>query len=179
MKRLLSISLAILLALGFTIVSPANELAMATPMEGSGTVTDPYQVSTPLQLQAISNDLSAHYILINDIDCTHDTQDPSGALYNGGLGFEPIGGGLGAWTDPFVGTFDGNNKKITGLYINRPTLDWNVGLFGYVDSGAVINDVILENVNISGGIRTGGLVSWGYSGDIINCGVTGNGVGCQ
>ena len=37
---------------------------------GSGTEEDPYQISTVEQLQEMNDDLSAHYILMNDIDAS-------------------------------------------------------------------------------------------------------------
>ena len=35
---------------------------------GDGTTINPYQISTPLHLEEVNNDLSANYILINNVD---------------------------------------------------------------------------------------------------------------
>ena len=91
------------------------------------------------QLQAMQYNLSAHYVLINDINCS-DTVN-----WNSGHGFKPVG----AYSNPFTGVFDGNNYTITGLYMNWPTQYRNVGLFGSL-SGAEIVNVGLENVDIRG-----------------------------
>lgn len=51
---------------------------------GSGTESDPYQVTNVCQLQEMKYDLDAHYIIIYDID-TSDTEN-----WSNGLGFESI-----------------------------------------------------------------------------------------
>ncbi|KGK97689.1 hypothetical protein LI82_07855 [Methanococcoides methylutens] len=125
------------------ISSPASA---ATFAGGDGTVADPYQISTVEQLQDMSTDLSANYILINDIDASVTSG------WNGNAGFTPIGD----LDNQFTGTFDGDGFVITGLYINRPTTD-DVGLFGYVDSVAVVKNIGLEDVSITGHYEVGGL----------------------
>ena len=65
---------------------------------GDGTKEDPWQIATVEQLQSISDNLDAHFILTADIDAS------STADWNDGLGFEPIGD-----MDPrFTGSLDGN-----------------------------------------------------------------------
>lgn len=54
----------------------------------------------------------------------------------------------------FEGIYDGNNKKIYGLYINDSTLDYG-GLFGY--SKGIIRNVILLNSKISNRYIAGGI----------------------
>ncbi|MEQ8533141.1 MAG: hypothetical protein RIB86_14905, partial [Imperialibacter sp.] len=80
-------------------------------------------------MNEIRNDLNAHYILLNDIDLTFDTSDPSGQFWNGGLGWEPIG----TVDDQFTGVIDGNGFSIIGLHINRPEGNF-VAFLGYVAS---------------------------------------------
>ena len=84
----------------------------------------------------MKNDLIAYYVLGNDIDATATSG------WNDGAGFESIG----TEASSFKGSFDGKGYKITNLYINRPGTDY-VGLFGYVGSGGVIENVGLENVD--------------------------------
>ena len=74
-------------------------------------------------------------------------------------------------SNPFKGTFDGNNANytISNLTVNSGNY---VGLFGYVYSGTVQN-VTLENVNITGSSLIGGIV--GYNeGTVSGCTVSGN-----
>jgi hypothetical protein len=102
-----------------------------------------------------------------------------------GKGWLPIGyWGSGAF---FNGAFDGQGHTISNMTINRPDNDNGVGLFGAIDpdsDGAAwdhdqVKNLALVDINIIGGISTGGLVgvilatgiAHGYS--INNCYVTG------
>ena len=71
----------------------------------------------------------------------------------------------------FKGTFDGNGHVIKNLKINNPSKSYQ-GLFGFTDN-ATIQNVGLENVNITGQDYVGGLVGSCYS-TFSNCYVTGN-----
>ena len=66
-------------------------------------------------------------------------------------GFYSIGYSTGR---SFMGTFDGNNKAIKNIYINRP--DMPVGLFGSTSNTSNIN-ITIKNLRISGNM-TGSLV---------------------
>jgi hypothetical protein len=76
-------------------------------VRGIGAKTDPIQIATCQQLQDISKNLSADYVLANDIDCS-DTKN-----WNSGAGFMPI--------NNFTGTVNGQNYSIDGITIHRPT----------------------------------------------------------
>ena len=68
-------------------------------------------------------------------------------------GWEPIGYS----GNPYLNTFEGNSRTITGLCINRPDTD-SVGLFGIAGEGAIIRNVFLEEVSVLGRNHVGGLV---------------------
>jgi hypothetical protein len=68
---------------------------------------------------------------------------------------------IGSAGKPFKGSFDGNGKKISNLYIMKDT-SYN-GLFGNSDSGNLEN-VTLENVNIL--ISTPDTVNYAYTGSL-------------
>lgn len=121
-------------------------------MDGEGTEKNPYQVKTPEDLFDVRMDLSANYKLMNDIDLTEWIQEESPKQ-----GWTPIG----TETIPFTGTFDGNNKSIKGLFINRTNSD-NVGLFGYIN-GATIKKLCLINPIIIGNNSVGSIVGGVYS----------------
>ena len=143
-----------------------------------GTSTDPFMIATAEHLAQLATLVKiAHpafydkyYMLANNIDLSK-----YGTCFNDGKGWIPIG-----WYDddnyiayPFSGTFDGNNKKITGLYIDAATLS-AIGLFGVVDGGTIKN-VGVENVNISGNGAVGGVVGGAdHNSSVINCYSTGN-----
>lgn len=108
------------------------------------------------ELQEVNNGgLLDNISLGNDIDCS-DTIN-----WNGGEGFVP----LGDETDRFEGSFDGNNFAITDLYINRGS-DYQ-GLFGVIEDGATVYDLVLENVNITADDYVGGLAG-ALSGTVTN-----------
>jgi len=73
---------------------------------------------------------------------------------------------------PFNGTFDGQNKTISNLTINRSGSDMYQGLFGRISSSAgPVQNLGLENVDIAGGSYVGGVAGVGRN--INNCWVTG------
>ncbi len=124
------------------------------------------QISNCVELQAMKDNLSEDYELVNDIDCS-DTVN-----WNGGEGFEPVGrytGGAG--NTPFTGTFDGQAGKVVGLTIARPST-FSVGLFGYTSSSAQISYVGLVEVSILG-YQYVGLVGF-HEGNLTNSYITGS-----
>lgn len=136
----------------------------------------PIEIRTLDDLNNIRNDLSGNYVLMNDINASETSS------WNEGDGWEPIGTCVGEegmtppyCTDPeansFTGSFDGQGHHISDLYINRPETDY-IGLFGYAND-AVIENVGLENVDMTGFDRTGGLAGL-FSGDISNSHVSGD-----
>jgi len=104
---------------------------------GNGTISNPYQVTTKDQLDAVRYDLSANYILMNDIEFISEDFSQGGVFYNSGAEWKPIG-----TTDaPFKGVFDGNGHTISGLVYDSGANvnDYeNLGLFG-MNSGTIKN----------------------------------------
>jgi len=152
MKKIKYISILSLLIVGLFLIF--NEVFARPPFEGGGTIESPYLIETCEHLQYIANmgtSGDSYFKLNNNIDCS-DTRN-----WNDGAGFIPIGytydydtsTGYGS---SFLGTFDGNNKTISGLYINRPTYS-QVGLFGSISNGGsdvvLIKDLTIENADIT------------------------------
>ena len=90
----------------------------------------------------------AGYELKNDIDLDTDgdgTADSGDAYWNNGAGWSPMG---------LNTTFEGNGYAIQNLYINlthpsdQSNRNYYVGFFGHVQTGAKIEDVGFEDVNI-------------------------------
>ncbi len=115
--------------------------------QGSGTEKDPYQITNADQLFDVRNDLSAHYKVMNDIDLTEWIQEESP-----NQGWSPIG----TESIPFCGIFNGNNKVIKGLYINKTNSD-NIGFFGYL-RGATVKNMCLLNPVVAGKNYVGAVV---------------------
>ncbi|NLK49555.1 MAG: hypothetical protein GX294_02790, partial [Candidatus Cloacimonetes bacterium] len=146
---------------------------------GSGTASDPWQVATAEHLNNVRDYLGEdhsdkHFIQTADIDLDV-------APWNKGKGWIPIGfhgyDNEGNYLSMrFYGTYDGDGRVITGLYINRPESFFQ-GLFEYTEG--TIKNLGVENLNISGHSHTGGLVGMSY-GSIANCYSSGSirGDGC-
>lgn len=111
---------------------------------GDGSEDNPYQIETAAQLDAVRGYLTAHFILVADINLDV-------APYNEGEGWEPIG----TSDAPFTGGFDGKGHSIVNLLINRSDQDY-IGLFGNA-SNAQFSNLSLQ-VNITGKSQVGGLV---------------------
>jgi len=97
------------------------------------------------QLQAVQDNLSNDYVLVNDIDAS-ETES-----WNEGAGFEPLGDS----DTQFTGTFDGQGYEIEQLTIDRIDNDM-IGLFG-LNEGTIKNMVVTD-INIQGDNDVGGLV---------------------
>ncbi|PWV95613.1 filamentous hemagglutinin family protein [Hoeflea marina] len=129
--------------------------------EYSTTITNTHQ------LQLMAMDLSASYLLGNDIDFGNDFSDGSrsdmwATSAGAGSGFDPVGD-LAA---RFTGGFDGRDHTISNLGINRAG-DGFVGLFGYA-SGASIGHVGLVGGSILGSSKVGALLGRADDSDIID-----------
>jgi len=129
-------------------------------------------IQTLQDLQNMKDDLTADYILDNDIDASATSG------WNGGLGFEPVGASDWPQELQFTGSFDGQGHVITGLTINRPDT-YYVGLFGYVNAAKEFKNVGIEDCNITGKGNMGGFIGVNYnSGSTIsNCYTTGQIIG--
>ncbi len=86
--------------------------------------------------------------------------------------------GIANWTpigtqgDPFKGDFDGGNYVISNMTITGSS-DY-VGLFGFVDDNGTIQNVRLEDVNVSGGGFVGGLAGYFVGKEISSSYATGS-----
>jgi hypothetical protein len=125
-------------------------------MAGNGNVASPCQISNWTQLNAIRNNLTASYILMNNLS--------SATVGYSGLGdnWQPIGDS----GTPFSGNFNGNFKTISDLIINLPSNDY-VGLFGA--SNGLLLAIGLSNATIVGNSVVGSLVGYLSGGSISNC----------
>ena len=130
---------------------------------GSGTEADPFMIYNCRELQALNNDLLAHYELANDIDCSDSVN------WNNGKGFYPIGDndpqfGSGYRNESeFEGSFNGGNMVISNVYIDRPQGGY-IGLFG--DSLGIIENLEITNFDVTGQSQVGALL--GASSGTVN-----------
>ncbi|MEZ5104274.1 MAG: T9SS type A sorting domain-containing protein [Draconibacterium sp.] len=141
------------------------------PPAGNGTSSNPYEIANLenlLWLSENSNEWDKYYIQTADIDASATSS------LNEGLGFVPIGN----WDTMFTGHYNGQFHIINGLYINRPSTDYN-GLWGAIGT-ATIQNVGVTNAAVTGKYA-GVLVGVAYSSyaSIENCYCTGTVTGVQ
>ncbi len=108
-----------------------------------------------------------------DFDTNHNgIADDGDAYWNGGEGWKPIGKHT-SWSDQsteFRATFSGNGHVIRNLFIASSS--HGIGLFGWTDRLSVMENVGLENVDVTGGEWTGGLIG-AHEGALTSAYVTG------
>ena len=163
-----------------TVNAPITGFALETYDEVS------IPVRTIEELYNIRDDLTAKYVLMNDIDLTSATAK-GGDWDFAGRGWNPIGSDdIYAADKTFSGTFDGNGHSIRGMRIeigemNQPqgSKKINAGLFSNV-SGEVKNldliDCSISTYSGSDGTCVG-ILAAENSGNISNCTVSGNSKG--
>ena len=101
---------------------------------------DAIEIKTADDLKDIKNNLSANYVLADDIAIPAD------------MNFEPIGS-LG---DPFTGSFNGQGHLISGLTVNKEAVGY-VGLFGVIGAGATVENLELSVRSIKGQDNVGAI----------------------
>ena len=116
---------------------------------------EPKPISAIADLLRIDQNLSGNYILTNDIDLSIINWTP-----------------IGTEDESFIGTFDGNGHKITGLTIDNTDSE-ALGLFGYVDSGGTVKNLTVSGSVIDTGRCVGGVVGYNVAGTVENCCNTG------
>ena len=119
---------------------------------GSGTITDPYKISTASELAYVAKNLGTtagkYYELTKDIvindtseaDWT-DTAAEWPSKITLGNAWDSYKGELG-----FAGVLNGNGHTISGIYINGGT---GAGLFSIINGGAVIYNLNIDNSSIT------------------------------
>ncbi len=152
MKKIIALTLALVMSLScFSLISFAEETETMTThlTEVPEGYVGVYAVE---DLYFVRNDLTANYILMNDIDLSEATAEGGDWNY-GGRGWNPIGSNDIYDGLEFSGIFDGNNYKITGInidivsYPSGRKLDTYIGLFSKV-SGTI------KNLTVDGNITT-------------------------
>ena len=104
--------------------------------------------------KAVQGNLSLNCTLTDDIDLSDMEWTP-----------------IGDYNNRYTGTFDGGNHTITGLTINQ--YGSYVGMIDFLDSDGTVQNLTLENVNITGGDIVGSVVGDNY-GTVTACTASGN-----
>ena len=135
--------------------------ALAT---GSGTKSDPYQISTAEGLKWFRDKVNHATKQADTQICAELTEDIDLSCEE----WTPIGiGGVVHWGTPsYSGTFDGKGHTIKNLTIDNSSAQY-VGLFGYVYGGTIRNLTVSGSVKGSG--HTGGIAGLANGGTFENC----------
>jgi len=137
-------------------------ITLLAGMIGCESVPD-LEIRNWYDLYEIKDNLSGHYLLVNDLDSTTAGYgDLASGPANQGKGWKPIG----TSDDPFTGSFDGQGYEINGMFINRPD-EYSVGLFGAIGIGGIIQNIRMLNADVAGEWLVGCLVGENW-GDVIN-----------
>ena len=122
------------------------------PSNGDG-VDNPYQISTAAELawfrdQVNSGNNRISATLTEDIDLAEFCHAKDGTKYTEEVSWTPIGNS----DNMYQGTFDGNGKTISNLYINATYWDIGItlftGFFGYTDAGGSIKNITFDNAKV-------------------------------
>ena len=129
-------------------------------------------------LDGIEQNTSANAILMEDITVNDNLldslqYDTEGNVSNGSdfISWTPIADWMGNRTTQYSGTFDGNNKTVSGLYFNGDSTC--IGLFGSSESDGNIKNVGVVDSYFKGNDSVGG-VCGNNAGTITNCYNAGN-----
>ncbi len=138
---------------------------------GEGTVDNPYKITTADDLNKLAADVNSgtrytdtYFKLMNDVSYEHtSTWNDTTSTENN---FTPIGNST---SNSFRGTFDGNNKSISGIRIYKDTktaASQNIGLFGVL-RGTVKNLTLTDTRIVAYGF-TGGIAATCSSNSVID-----------
>ncbi len=145
---------------------------------GTGSIGDPYIIENVWELQNMSDDLTAHYALGNDIIATETTGWNLNGTSGAYEGFVPIAYDTVNSTEIthegplFSGSLDGMGFDIYGLFMNR-TSSYQA-LFGGMAVGSIVKNLTLYGVDITGKNYTAGIGGYCLADIIENCVVYGD-----
>ena len=114
----------------------------------------------------------AGYELNADLDFDTDSSgeaDAGDTYWNNGAGWVPIGDSSSSFSS-FAAIFEGNGRTLTNLFIDSSEND--IGLFGVTRSSAVIRNLEMVSVQVTGTDNGGGLVG-SNGGAVSGCFATG------
>ena len=172
-----------------TVYQPAVETADKYDIDDDGTKEAVYEISNAGQLywfaglvngtlDGVKQNTSANAILTANITVNENLldslqYDAEGNVSNGSdfISWTPIADWMGNRTTQYSGTFDGNNKTVSGLYFNGDSTC--IGLFGSSESDGNIKNVGVVDSYFKGNDHVGG-VCGNNAGTITNCYNAGN-----
>ena len=132
--------------------------AQTRPAKGNGDVDNPFQISIAAELAWFRDYVNGKIVnegekdgtthpsasaeLTENIDLVEFCHAKDGIKYTEELSWAPIGNS----TYQYLGTFDGNGKTISNLYIN--VTSGYAGFFGYANEGGCIKNITFDNAKV-------------------------------
>ncbi len=171
------------------VYQPAELTTDKYDINGNGSKDEVYEISNAGQLywfaglvngtlSGVTQNTSANAILTANITVNENLldslqYDAEGNVSNGSdfISWTPIADWMGNRTTQYSGTFDGNNKTVSGLYFNGDSTC--IGLFGSSESDGNIKNVGVVDSYFKGNDSVGG-VCGNNAGTITNCYNAGN-----
>lgn len=133
-----------------------------TASGGSGTLEDPYKISSTSDLNQLAEDVNNGYSYEGYY---FKVTAPINYTYTNAWNVESDENNftaIGTWNKSFKGTFDGNHQTISGIRIYKGGTDFTndcaLGIFGCIKGSAVVKDVTLKNTRITGYNEVAGIV---------------------
>ncbi|MGN0455403.1 MAG: GLUG motif-containing protein [Acutalibacteraceae bacterium] len=152
---------------------PATLTTDKYDIDGDGTNDSVYEIGNADQLywfaqQVNSGSTSLNAVLTADIKVNENVLNDNGTL-NTALTDPREWTPIGNSSNSFIGTFDGQNHTVSGLYFNdtEPTTGMYVGLFGC--NGGTIQNVGVVDSYIKCLNFAGGVCGYNLNGTITNC----------
>ena len=167
---------------GTNLVMPDGDVTISVDFEtiitdwanaNTGSKDDPYIINNPQNLDLLAQRVKEgntyegkYFRLANNIAYSYTTAwNDTASVENN---YVPIGDNK----HYFKGDFDGNGYAISGIRITKTSKadeDSELGIFGRVDKGGHIHDVILADTRITGQDNVAGIVGAIMNGKITNC----------
>ena len=172
-----------------SIYQPATETTDKYDIDDDGTKDTVYEISNAGQLywfaglvngtldgveqNTLANAILTANITVNENLLDSLQYDTEGNVSNGSdfITWTPIADWMGNRTTQYSGTFDGNNKTVSGLYFNGDSTC--IGLFGSSEADGNIKNVGVVDSYFKGNDHVGG-VCGNNGGTITNCYNAGN-----
>ncbi|MGN1372651.1 MAG: uL15 family ribosomal protein [Candidatus Coproplasma sp.] len=139
-------------------------------LSGSGTSSDPYLIDDAADLKAFAlllssdkNNSSACAMLTADIDLGGSSSNQWTPIYVSGYQYEPSAYYC------YSGTFDGNGKTISNLYISG--VNQYQGLFSVIGKSGMVKNLTISNAYVNGQSDLGAIAGYSF-GTISGCTVT-------
>ncbi|MBR4022588.1 MAG: hypothetical protein IKI94_08360 [Ruminococcus sp.] len=147
-------------------LSPAEEITVNIDTGESVTLSDNdnngyYDIGTADELYAFASIVNNSNTAINvelttDITVNDNVLDKYGELNSYNSDNFRVWTPIGNYSNKYKGTFNGQNHTISGLYFDNENQDY-VGLFGYIETSALIKNVGVINSFFNGDEYIGGV----------------------